>query len=101
MDKKTIIALVIVGVIFLLWPVYMKKVAGVNNMPVIQPNAIPSHNGTIAETGEIKLDWAGGSASASDTVYYDLYFGTDQYLMERQAQQLLASEYPVRNLQDR
>jgi len=29
MDKKTIIALILVGAIFLLWPVYMRKIVGV------------------------------------------------------------------------
>ena len=31
MDKRTIIALVIIGIIFLLWPVYMRKVVGVRS----------------------------------------------------------------------
>jgi YidC/Oxa1 family membrane protein insertase len=33
MDKKTILALIIVGAIFLLWPVYMRKIVG-KNAPV-------------------------------------------------------------------
>ena len=32
MDKKTILALIVVGIIFLLWPVYMKKVVGVKEL---------------------------------------------------------------------
>ncbi len=31
MDKRTIIALVLIGIIFLLWPVYMRKVVGVRS----------------------------------------------------------------------
>ena len=31
MDKRTIIALVVIGIIFLLWPVYMRKVVGVRS----------------------------------------------------------------------
>ena len=31
MDKRTIIALVIIGIIFLLWPVYMRKIVGVRS----------------------------------------------------------------------
>ena len=34
MDKKTVIGLVLIGLIFLLWPYYMKKVVGVPDKPV-------------------------------------------------------------------
>ena len=33
MDKKTILALIFIGAIFLLWPVYMRKVVGVKSPP--------------------------------------------------------------------
>lgn len=36
MDKRTIIALVIIGAIFLLWPTYMKKFSGVKSPPPAQ-----------------------------------------------------------------
>ena len=37
MDKRTIIALILIGVIFLLWPVYMRKVVGVRSPTQQQP----------------------------------------------------------------
>ena len=33
MEKNTILALIIIGLVLLLWPVYMKKIAGVKELP--------------------------------------------------------------------
>jgi YidC/Oxa1 family membrane protein insertase len=97
MDKKTIIALIFVGIIFLLWPLYMKKVVGVNTKPVIHQNAIPQNNGTVTEVADIRLDWSASSASAADTIYYDLYFGTIENSLELEARGLLESEYHIKD----
>lgn len=37
MDKKTILALIIIGAVFLLWPVYMRKVVGVRSPSTPSP----------------------------------------------------------------
>ncbi len=52
MDKKTIIALIVVGAIFLLWPVYMRKIVGVQE-PVqqqVSQTAADSLESTPSET---------------------------------------------------
>jgi len=56
MDKKTFLALILIGVIFLLWPVYMKKVVGVPE-PVQQAatetvQTESSNTGTLEVTQE-------------------------------------------------
>ncbi|MDM7996228.1 MAG: membrane protein insertase YidC [Acidobacteriota bacterium] len=55
MDKKTIVAFLLIGLIIILWPVYMEKVAGVKQGPArqeaVSPGPAESANSAAAEGG--------------------------------------------------
>jgi len=49
MDKRTLLALIIIGAIFLLWPVYMRKVAGVREVKTERPSESRMRESEVAE----------------------------------------------------
>jgi YidC/Oxa1 family membrane protein insertase len=86
MDKRTIIALVLIGIIFLLWPVYMRKVVGVRSPSpekateiqspeteqdeVQQEPAPPPSTETIRTTGREPLSRIGQAAAPEEEPEY-------------------------------
>ena len=54
MDKKTVMALVLIGIVFLLWPVYMKKVVGVKDVPPQEISQVQDQEPDVPLTAQIK-----------------------------------------------
>jgi len=84
MDKKTFIGLVLIGLIFLLWPVYMKKVVGVKEQPeqtVTQQTEAENKTAPITEP-ETEAEPAAGSETQEPAAYSKAVVADDDVYAE-------------------
>ena len=66
MDKKTIMALILIGVVFILWPTYMKRIVGVKEPVREVPFENAAGDSVVFKRSEIPAGEGRGDAQGND-----------------------------------